>query len=693
MSCVTSSPIPSSPSSHLNDKDANNKAFHISDGLKIDSINSIAPKLHVEEKFYSTPKNLNLIQNEMNNHQNFEFDQKNEKTNTLRSDTNYWAPECTNPEKESLLFPGSDWLGYFKYTNETNSANFSYLKAFESSSSTSITSATISLLPTTLDKLNQLEEEMMISTTAASIPAVQTNQTAFRVGPRLVRRRASALELTISPLHLPTSSYLDSNSSKEPLFAGLSSLGGVKEQQTPPIVPPLNLLFSTPITKSASSPWDHLYPQQNPYQIYQTHFLGSLSSPKSPELDPGGYLASGTLHHCLSPDSSIPQCNCYDIDHHKCLPSYHPNNNIFNGGDQIYSATDNFDFESSAKDAVAAAWSSLLEGTIIDGKRDHIPTQQLPSSFRKKNNDSMWKPNLSSSAISFPSLDSFKLNLPGIEKVGYKIPQLLSLSSPGMTSFKKPILIPADKLIIVTFKNGRSELFSFSNDKLALNLLDYVLVDGDRGTDLGVISAAVSQSWALALIRRWDSLFSTCATRLSISEADKAGEDLFASWDVVANVTCSFGDKVSVNGAGNHHHHLLGTPPPSSATMYFSNPKDLTAKRRVLRLATSDEIRDWRAQRQEESLAVLRCTTVVRSHRLPMTIVDAEYQHDRAKLTFYYVSVLGRVDFREMVRELFRIYKARIWMCSIGDGGMDSSAGEELDLKAQLPHHSAISVE
>ena len=44
-----------------------------------------------------------------------------------------------------------------------------------------------------------------------------------------------------------------------------------------------------------------------------------------------------------------------------------------------------------------------------------------------------------------------------------------------------------------------------------------------------------------------------------------------------------------------------------------------------------------------------------------MTILDAEYQFDRHKLTFYFEAD-RRIDFRELVSELFSQYKTRIWM-------------------------------
>lgn len=50
---------------------------------------------------------------------------------------------------------------------------------------------------------------------------------------------------------------------------------------------------------------------------------------------------------------------------------------------------------------------------------------------------------------------------------------------------------------------------------------------------------------------------------------------------------------------------------------------------------------------------------------LPMEVCDAEWQWDRRKLTFYYVAD-SRVDFRELVRELFRLYKTRASLLAFG---------------------------
>ena len=58
-----------------------------------------------------------------------------------------------------------------------------------------------------------------------------------------------------------------------------------------------------------------------------------------------------------------------------------------------------------------------------------------------------------------------------------------------------------------------------------------------------------------------------------------------------------------------------------------------------------------------------------------MEITDAEWQWDRRKLTFFYLAD-QRVDFRELVRELFRLYKTRIWMYVLSSSSLPISPSQ-----------------
>ncbi len=83
--------------------------------------------------------------------------------------------------------------------------------------------------------------------------------------------------------------------------------------------------------------------------------------------------------------------------------------------------------------------------------------------------------------------------------------------------------------------------------------------------------------------------------------------------------------------------------------------------KRIIRLATHDEVSLLAMKRDEEEELLQICRTKVIQRGLPMHVVDAEYQFDRHKLTFFFEAE-GRVDFRDLVRELFSMYKTRIWM-------------------------------
>lgn len=59
------------------------------------------------------------------------------------------------------------------------------------------------------------------------------------------------------------------------------------------------------------------------------------------------------------------------------------------------------------------------------------------------------------------------------------------------------------------------------------------------------------------------------------------------------------------------------------------------------------------------------CTRKIDEHRLPMKLVEAEYSFDRSKIIFYFTAE-GRIDFRNLVKDLANIFKARIELKQIG---------------------------
>lgn len=87
--------------------------------------------------------------------------------------------------------------------------------------------------------------------------------------------------------------------------------------------------------------------------------------------------------------------------------------------------------------------------------------------------------------------------------------------------------------------------------------------------------------------------------------------------------------------------------------------------RRVIRVATRDDLRQIQENKRKTKEAIGICTKKIADHKLNMKLVNAEYSFDRSKFMFYFTAE-GRVDFRELVKDLAREFRARIELRQIG---------------------------
>ncbi|QLH53748.1 MAG: Stage 0 sporulation protein YaaT [Candidatus Kapaibacterium sp.] len=79
----------------------------------------------------------------------------------------------------------------------------------------------------------------------------------------------------------------------------------------------------------------------------------------------------------------------------------------------------------------------------------------------------------------------------------------------------------------------------------------------------------------------------------------------------------------------------------------------------VVRFATDKDMAIFEKNRHEEPLVVETTKELAKKHKLDIKVTDAEWQLDRQRLTIYF-SAPQRVDFRELVKDLAKIYKTRI---------------------------------
>lgn len=85
----------------------------------------------------------------------------------------------------------------------------------------------------------------------------------------------------------------------------------------------------------------------------------------------------------------------------------------------------------------------------------------------------------------------------------------------------------------------------------------------------------------------------------------------------------------------------------------------------VLRVATADDDEREAQNRLKERDAFKICQKKIREHGLEMKLIDAEYTFDNNKVLFYFTAD-GRIDFRQLVKDLAAIFKTRIELRQIG---------------------------
>jgi cell fate regulator YaaT (PSP1 superfamily) len=87
--------------------------------------------------------------------------------------------------------------------------------------------------------------------------------------------------------------------------------------------------------------------------------------------------------------------------------------------------------------------------------------------------------------------------------------------------------------------------------------------------------------------------------------------------------------------------------------------------KKVIRVADERDARQVEENKQAAKNAFAICQTKIKEHKLEMKLVDVEYTFDRNKIIFYFTAD-GRVDFRELVKDLASVFRTRIELRQIG---------------------------
>ena len=134
-----------------------------------------------------------------------------------------------------------------------------------------------------------------------------------------------------------------------------------------------------------------------------------------------------------------------------------------------------------------------------------------------------------------------------------------------------------------------------------------------------------------------------------------------------------------------------------------SDPKDVKDEevvqplKPVIRVATEQDRKTVEKNHQKEKEAFKICKEKIKKHGLEMKLIDAEYTFDNNKVLFYFTAD-GRIDFRELVKDLAAVFRTRIELRQIGvrdetkiKGGI-GICGRPLCCSTYLTEFAAVSI-
>ncbi|OAA60629.1 PSP1 domain protein [Cordyceps fumosorosea ARSEF 2679] len=211
-------------------------------------------------------------------------------------------------------------------------------------------------------------------------------------------------------------------------------------------------------------------------------------------------------------------------------------------------------------------------------------------------------------------------------------------------------------LHVVLFKCARADVFYIQEGTgLTVKPGDLVIVEADRGTDLGTV-AKDNVDWQTAKDLKEHYAEEQYKWLMMYSQGAAAAQE--GNGGMLSAAHGLPGSAVGGMGPAGQHH----MQEPANGEI---RPK------LIKRLAQNHEVHALRDKEGQEAKAKRVCMQKVKEHGLNMEILDAEFQMDWKKLTFYYFAD-AYINFNSLVTDLFKIYKTRIWMSAINPASFAS---------------------
>lgn len=180
------------------------------------------------------------------------------------------------------------------------------------------------------------------------------------------------------------------------------------------------------------------------------------------------------------------------------------------------------------------------------------------------------------------------------------------------------------------------------NSNIFLQKNDLVIVDGDRGKDLVmIVEPLVNLNFAILFnfLKKLEHLKSLTIIEGHVTKTNGGTHPTTMDASTI------------INSHLNEDNEFIITLPT----------------KQVLRFATPKEVHKISGKFLEEKKAFITCYNKIKELNLDsdLSLINVEYQCDFKKLIFYYFAGFKRIDFRGLIKELFKIYKTRIWLCAV----------------------------
>lgn len=133
------------------------------------------------------------------------------------------------------------------------------------------------------------------------------------------------------------------------------------------------------------------------------------------------------------------------------------------------------------------------------------------------------------------------------------------------------------------------------------------------------------------------------------------------------------------------------------ANRVLPDQKLVAPLKKIIRIANGKDAKQNEQNKKDEQEAFKICEKKIKEYKLDMKLMDVEYKFDKSKLLFFFTAD-GRIDFRELVKDLAAIFKTRIELRQIGVRdevrrlGGNGPCGRELCCCSFLGNFDAVSI-